>query len=310
MNAVLFVGDINVDVIMGGLASLPVVDREITCESFDVTMGSTAVLAACAYAALGGRSAFLGLAGRDEYGEFMVRGLEARGVDTRLVRRTDRVRTGVTVNLVYGSTRTQVTYPGTIAEFEGRDVDAAALAGARHVHFAGPYQQTKFRPEIARLLDLAAGLGISASLDPQWDATERWEHMDEWLPRLAYLFVNDSEAVSITRASSPEAACLELGRRTRLAVVKTGPAGAMVAVDGALRRVPGYPVTVVDTTGAGDNFDAGFLYATLERGDGPVRACAFANAVAGLSCEVVGGTTARSTCDRVLTFMEEHGERI
>ena len=60
MPGVLFVGDINVDIIMGGLASLPVVDREISYERFEITMGSSAVFAACTYACLGKRTSFLG----------------------------------------------------------------------------------------------------------------------------------------------------------------------------------------------------------------------------------------------------------
>ena len=59
---------------------------------------------------------------------------------------------------------------------------------------------------IAGLLRTAGELGISTSLDPQWDASGRWRHMDEWLPLLTYLFVNHDEALSITGAPSSSAA--------------------------------------------------------------------------------------------------------
>ena len=85
MKKVLFVGDINVDVLMGDLESLPVVDKEITCKSFDVAVGSSAVICAAAYASLGGDASFLGLAGKDDYGEFMVKSMRFASSPTPLI---------------------------------------------------------------------------------------------------------------------------------------------------------------------------------------------------------------------------------
>ncbi|HZT32316.1 MAG TPA: carbohydrate kinase family protein [Bryobacteraceae bacterium] len=309
MSRALFIGDLNVDVMMGGMESLPVVDREVACQSYDVVMGASTVLCACAYASLGGEAAFAGLAGRDDYGDFMLRGLADFGIDTSLVRRTDKVRTGVTVNLIYRSTRTQVTYPGTIAEFSGEGLEEAVLAGFRHIHFGGVYLQHNFRHRIAGLLEAAGRLGISSSLDPQWDASERWEYMDQWLPRLTWLFLNDDEARSLTGARTSEEAVLALAGRTRCPLVKTGERGALVCGHGTVQRVPARRVEVVDTTGAGDSFDAGFLYATLVRGMPAAEAAAFANAVAGRSCTFVGGVNARSSFSDIQRFIETNPVR-
>lgn len=305
MKRVLFIGDINVDIMMGGLACFPVLNREITCESFEVTMGSSSVIAACAHASLGGNASFLGLAGEDDYGAFMLKGMAAFGIDTGPVRRTDRVGTGVTVNMILEDTRTQVTYPDTIAAFEGADLDGAAFEGFDHLFLAGPYQQTKFRPEITRILKLAQEVGISTSLDPQWDASEKWEGMEAWLPLLSFFFVNEDEAISITKAASLEAACRDLAGRTARPVVKAGRAGALVPVEGEVHSVPTWAVAVADTTGAGDSFDAGYLFAILEKGMGPVEAARFGNAVGARSCTFVGGVNARSTYEDIVAFMEE-----
>jgi sugar/nucleoside kinase (ribokinase family) len=305
MPKVLFIGDINVDVMMGGMQSLPMVDREVICQSYEVVMGASTVICACAYASLGGQASMAGLAGNDDYGEFMVKGLQGFGVNTGLVRRTDRVRTGVTVNMIYQSTRTQVTYPGTIAEFDGSELDESIFAGVDHVHFAGVYIQTKLRPEITRLLKLAGNMGVTTSVDPQWDSSEKWEGMEEWLPLLTYLFVNKDEAISIARAASAEEAYLKLAAKTRCPILKTGEEGALVPVDGVLKAIPAVKVQVVDTTGAGDCFDAGFLYATLEKKMGFAQACQFAIGAASRSCTFVGGLSARSTYEDVLKFLAE-----
>lgn len=304
MKRALFVGDINVDVIMGGLASLPVVDKEILCESYQEVMGSSAVIAACAYACLGGQVAFAGLAGKDRFGDFMVEGLKGFGIDTSRVQRTSEVNTGVTVNLIYGTTRTQVTYAGTIEAFDGATLDERTLEGIEHVHFAGPYQQSRLRPHITRLLDIARDRGITTSLDPQWDATERWEYMDQWMQRLTFLLINDAEAMSLTKTGSPQDACKQLAQRTRCAVVKAGPRGAMAMDNGKLVHVPARRVAVQDTTGAGDSFDAGFLYATLVRKMPLREALEFGAAVGSRSCAFVGGTSARSTYQDIVEFMK------
>ncbi len=78
-------------------------------------------------------------------------------------------------------------------------------------------------------------------------------------------------------------------------------------VQGEVSRIPSYPVEVVDTTGAGDTFDAAFLYALHGLGYDERRAAAFGATAAARSCQFVGGVAARSTCDDVLTFAKDHG---
>lgn len=295
---------------MGGLESPPVLDREIRCSSFELALGSSAVISACAYASLGGSARLAGLAGQDDYGEFMLRGLEEFGVDTSLVERTSSVRTGVTVNLVYGSTRTQITYPGAIEQFDGSQLTAAAFDGLQHVHFAGIYQQTKLRSRLTHLLKLAVERGITTSLDPQWDATGRWEGMQEWLPLLSYLFVNEQEACSIAGVTTAEEAAERLARLTSCPLVKAGARGAYAILGGRVTRVPTYKVHVVDTVGAGDCFNAGFLYAVIEDAADLLTIVAFANATAARSCEFAGGTAARSTRADVLAVMRREYEQV
>jgi sugar/nucleoside kinase (ribokinase family) len=303
MTRALFVGEINVDVMMGGMASPPVIDREVPCESYEVVMGGSTIITACAYAALGGPAVYAGLAGEDDYGAFMLKGLAEFGVDTSLVRHTRTVKTGVTVNLIYKNTRSQVTYPGAIEAYDGAGLDAVSLAGLAHVHFGGVYLEHGLRPRIAEILRTAAALGATTSLDPQWDSAERWEFMDQWLPLLTWLFVNSDEAVSITGAASAEEALTQLAGRTRCPLVKVGKDGALAWMNGEVVPVRGREVAVVDTTGAGDSFDAGFLYATLERQQPLLEAVRFANAVAARSCLFTGGTAARSSCRDIEAFL-------
>jgi sugar/nucleoside kinase (ribokinase family) len=127
--------------------------------------------------------------------------------------------------------------------------------------------------------------------------------MNEWMPLLTWLFVNQDEAMSISKAPSPEEACRRLAERTNCPLVKTGAEGALVWTGAAVRAVPSWPVEVVDTTGAGDSFDAGFLYATLEKKMPLAETARFATAAAARSCMFVGGVNARSSHEDVLRFI-------
>ncbi len=299
-----FVGDINVDLLMAGLRSLPVVDREVLCDSFDIVLGSSAVITACAYSWLGGKARFFGLAGSDYFGRFMLEGMAESGLDTSAVRLTDRAKTGVTVSLAHGGTRTQVTYPGAIPLLRAADIDREALLRCRHVHFTGVFLQDGLRGDLTGLLRLAREHGLTTSLDSQWDPAEKWKRLEEWLPLLDTFFCNRDEARAITGQEDPREACRRLRRLTPRPLVKLGAEGALyIAAD--VVHVPTRAVEVVDPTGAGDSFDAGFLFATLEKGMDLPQAVRFANAVGSRCCLFPGGVGARSTFPQILDFMKD-----
>ena len=262
---ILFVGDVNVDLIFSALSAFPKPDKEVTCEDFKVAMGSSAVIAACKYSSLGGAAAVAGLAGADDYGNFMIGGMKTHGVDVSLVKMSSAVRTGVTVNLIQEGIRTQVTFPGAIEKFDGAWLSDECIKSFSVLHFSGPYLQRSFRPNLSAILKRCSSMGMRTSLDAQWDPTEKWHHLHEWLPHLTYFFCNAAEASSITDVSDVDAACSALANNTRMPIVKSGRRGATFFENGCAEAVPGFPISPVDTTGAGDCFDAGFLYAVLER---------------------------------------------
>jgi ribokinase len=301
---VVFLGDLNVDMIMDGLQGVPTPDHEIGCSSFDIVMGASCCIAAAAYARLGGAASVCGLSGTDDLGAFMRARLAEAGVKTGLVSRDPARKTGVTVNLVQENGRSQVTFPGAMGAFSTAHIPAGLFRRARHLHIAGVYQALSLIPDIASVLARAADAGATTSLDCQWDPTERWENLDAWLPRVDWLFVNEQEARSMTGEAEPQRALRALAARTRRPVLKAGSAGAWVMDGNGELHVPGQAVTVVDTIGAGDTFDAGFLFAVIEKDMETGPAARFANAAAARSCTFRGGTAAASTFQDVIRFME------
>ena len=296
MRRVLFAGDGNIDLQLTGLSSPVQVDREVIADGFEAAIGGSTTICAGAYACLGGSATFCGLLGDDGNGRLMERMLADVGVDLSLLRFTKDVPTGVTVNLVYESTRSQVTYPGTLAVVDETERIVAALPRFTHLHMAGLWPLERFVPRVAEVLTAARAAGVTTSLTTQWDATERWEHLDEWLPLLTYLFVNAEEAFSITGKKTVEEAWSELHRRTAHPFVTLGPDG--VFTEGT--RIPGFATSVRDTTGAGDTFAAAVIFALGEKGMTPLAAARYACAAAALSCTYTGGVS-RALSDAAVT---------
>ncbi len=287
---VLFLGEINVDLIFNGLLRHPEIDKEVACRDFTITIGSSTAICAAAFSALGGGAAFYGLAGKDYFGDFMVRQLISCGVDTSEVEISEKVKTGVTANLNKGHTRSQVTYPGSMALFSAEKADKAFLGRFSHVHCSGIYLQESLLPRLPDIYCRARDGGLTTSLDTQWDGSEKWLFLDKILPCLDYLFVNYDEALSIAGTPDIEKALSILTKYDTAAVIKRGEMGAYFrGQSGDTVLLPTEPLDPVDTTGAGDNFDAGFLYARLIGNYDLEKAIGFAHKAAAAGCRSTGG---------------------
>jgi sugar/nucleoside kinase (ribokinase family) len=170
------------------------------------------------------------------------------------------------------------------------DLDLSYLASGRHFHLSSLFLLKALQPDLPRICRLLKAEGLSISLDTNDDPENRWEGaLDELLGIVDVFLPNENEACRITGKSDAESAITALAKRVPLVAVKCGNRGAMV--QSAERRwiVPAEAVVPVDTIGAGDSFDAGFLSAYL-RGEAPDTCAAFGNRIAALSTQRQGGT--------------------
>jgi ribokinase len=134
---ILFAGDGNLDLVLSGLERLPQEDKEVFCEEYTTAVGGSCTIAASAYARLGGACDYCGLLGDDANGRIMTDFLVDAGVGIALLRRSADVKTGVTVNLVRGRTRTQVTYPGSLSVVDETETIIRELGNYAHIHLSG-----------------------------------------------------------------------------------------------------------------------------------------------------------------------------
>jgi sugar/nucleoside kinase (ribokinase family) len=300
---VIAVGELNPDLILDGLPGPPVLGREILASRYTFTLGSSTALCAANLAALGLKVGIVGKVGDDPLGDFVIRELGERRIDTGRVIRDATVRTGVTVSLAYPEDRAMVTYPGAMAHLLAEEVDPDYLASARHLHLSALFLQRAIQPGCAGLFRAAKERGLTTSLDPGWDPEEKWDAgIAALYPWLDVLFVNQAEVSAMTGEAWWREAASALASRVAILVVKRGPAGAIAFRQGATWEHPGFAVEAVDPTGAGDAFDAGFLFGWLAGWPTP-ESLLWGNACGALTVGLPGGSGAFASRAEVEAFI-------
>ncbi len=298
---VLVVGELNVDIILNDIDGFPEVGKEKLARRMVTTLGSSSAIFASNLSKLGASVAFVGKVGGDAHGDLILRSLQTQGVHTDGVLRDESVDTGATLVLNYGEDRAMITYPGAMEQLTIADITDDALAQARHLHFSSYFLQPGLRPAVGELFRRAKALGLTTSLDPQWDPEERWElDVAEILPHVDVFLPNEKELLFLTRASTMDEALATLREVAHCVVVKHGNQGSYVWQDQQLRHQPPFlNEEVVDAIGAGDSFNAGFIREFV-RGGSPEACQTFGNLIGALSTTQSGGTAAFQDAQRMI----------
>ncbi len=291
---VLAVGELNPDLILSGIhADGPAPGTEQLFDDEILALGSSTAIACVLMQRLGLSTAFCGLIGDDTYGRFCLDTLDAEGVNRTAVQVTPDGATGITVSVSYPTDRLLLTRPGTMTQFNAAHVDTALLARSRHLHVGSYFLQTGLRPGLAGLFAAARAAGCSTSLDFGWDPSGQWDRtgLTDVLALTDVVLPNRDELRAVTGQADIDAglaALHDLGARE--IALKLGKDGGLMSLAGTppIRRA-GHVVDVVDTTGAGDAFNAGYLAARLEGWLAEDR-LRLANACGALTAAARGGT--------------------
>jgi len=168
--------------------------------------------------------------------------------------------------------------------------------------------QRGLRPWLPALYRAAKEAGLTTSLDSGWDPEGRWEcDFFDVLSYVDFFLPNEVEALHFTGASTVGEAAAELSRYAGTVVVKLAQEGTMAQSSEQVWQAPAFEVKVVDTTGAGDAFNAGFLYARIVEGRSMSDALRFANACGAIAVTTVGGATSTASAAEVDAFIKERG---
>lgn len=260
--------------------------------------GGSAGNTVLALANLGMRPALIGKAGSDDNGDFFIKSLSDKGVDMRIV--SSHLPTGTACALISpDGERTFGNFMGAAATLQAEEVPADMLSGYDSLYVEGYLVQNKSL--VRSVVELAKKAGMQVCLDlasynvVQDNRDFFYELLRDYVD---VVFANADEARALT-GKEPEEALKVISELCDITVVKTGAAGSLVAMDGRIFAVPAERVhEVVDTTGAGDYYAAGFLYG-ISHNFGPERSAKIGSVLAGYVIQSIGATLSEKVWEEI-----------
>ncbi|MDY7026831.1 MAG: ribokinase [Spirochaetota bacterium] len=292
------VGSINMD-LSATVERFPVPGETVLGKSFFTSPGGKGGNQACALGRLGADVHMVGKIGDDQFGSEYLKHFEHEGIHLEYIETISSVSTGIAVIEVASNGENRIVIiPGANAELDTEQVDR--VAGEFDTDSIVLLQLEIPIPTVLDALKEAKARGALTILDPA-PAVKLPEELFRYVD---YLTPNTTEIEVISEMNTKEekqlqaAASKLLDRGVGTLIVKQGPRGADIFKGGSAEHIPGFTVRAVDTTAAGDSFNAGFAYG-LGRGYEVPEAVRFAHAVAALSTEKMGAQTAMPTIEDV-----------
>ena len=285
-------GELNLDLLFYGLPREMEAERELLASDFFLTLGSSSAILAHNLSVLGTSVGFITRVAGDGLGQLALDFLRRAHVDLSKVAEAPGTASGLTVLLIHSHDRHIVTFPGTIVALSRHDLDVDYLTDARHFHLSSLYLQRGLIPDLPGLFRQLKQAGLGISLDTNDDPDDQWHGvLDRLLPYVDVLLPNERELYKLSGMADFDTAVRHMSSRVPLLVVKRGAQGALACRGGEQVTTAALPVEVVDSVGAGDSFNAGFLHAYL-RGEDLANCLLWGNAAGALSTQGKGGIEA------------------
>jgi sugar/nucleoside kinase (ribokinase family) len=303
---VIVVGELNVDIIFNQIDSFPQIGKEKLAETVTLTLGSSAAIFASNLSSLGAKVVFIGKVGNDLFGHYCKEQLETKGVDTSLVQVDNKLKTGATAVLNFGEDRANVTCQGAMKYLTVDDIPVEILSGAKHLHFSSYFLQPGFKNNLHILFDKARKLGLTSSLDIQWDPLEKWDFdYKKILPLVDIFLPNESELLNLMGRKDIESAVDLINNYANIVVVKRGNKGSLLVHGENITHCKSFlNGNVEDAIGAGDSFNAGFIFSYLQNKS--LSYCQeFANLAGAISTTKHGGTSAFTNYQETMKIAKE-----
>jgi sugar/nucleoside kinase (ribokinase family) len=307
MASVAVIGELNLDLIVLGAGRFPQPGEELIVDEMVLTLGSSSAIIACQLAKLEDDVLFVSKTGEDNLGRIALDFLREKGVPTDAIMVDRSLPSGLTISVALAGDRAMMTGMGCIEELRYDDIAFELLRGRKHLHISSFYLQRGIQPDVWRIFERAHEMGLTTSFDTGWpssgqvngDLEKAWPHVDVFLP-------NEAEVVALSGRPDVDSAVSWFAERVPTVVVKLGADGAMARRGDQVVRRPGFAIEVVETTGAGDSFNGGFIHGWLEGMD--LGDCLdLGNACGALSTRAAGGTTSHATLGEAVEFVRTAG---
>lgn len=301
-------GDVNIDLVIPGVEKFPEPGQEDEVPVMETFVGGGAALFTLGVGKLGLHPVFQGEVGDDCYGELIRKQFRESHVDDTLLATSTEQKTGISISFTNEKDRSFLTYRGTNEKISISQVNVEMVKEASHIHVTGYAGSINHEEYLNLLKRIKEETEATVSFDVGWDSTGEWKpEIRELFPYIDILFMNETEAEHYGRTDNALKAAEEFAKTAGMAVIKRGKSGSIAVRDQKLYQAPSYTVTAVDTTGAGDSFNAGFVYGFL-RGKTMEECLQCGNACGALSVTALGGNTGFPTEERLQEFLLERKE--
>lgn len=309
MAEIICMGNLVANVIARTVDRLPQRDELVLVDETKLLCGGNHASVATVLGRFGIDVGVIGRIGADGFGQFLTTFLESCGVDNSGVIVDDSTDTSVTIAPTRKDGEKGFLHSmGANANLCETDIDwnSPLFQAARFFHLGSLFVLPSLDGQpAARVLEMARSRGLITSVDLVWDATGQWmKLLEPCLPFIDYLFPNYAEAQALTsRTELQDIADLLLDRGVRVVAIKMGANGCYLKTTDHELHLPTFNVQALDTTAAGDAFEAGFLTGLI-RGWDLERTTHFANGVGAYSVTQVGEILGTATTDEILDFMK------
>jgi sugar/nucleoside kinase (ribokinase family) len=293
---ILLFGDYFCDVIITGLSEVPRLGADIFGESMEITPGGAYILAVALHR-LDVNVCWAARLGNDLFSRFLLEESRREGLDTSLFQILDHPLRSISVSFSFSHDRGFISYADPAPEQDYRSLIAAQRPKwVYNLPFDG-------HPLSRALVDFAHQNGARVYTDCQYTTITLDEPgIKEMLGEIDIFAPNQSEAAQLTGLSDPQQAAAKLAEFCPIVIVKAGAHGAFARAGSQSWHSPSIDVPVIDTTGAGDSFNSGFMAAFL-RGE-PMDVCLrYGNICGGLSVTKRGGASAAPTLDELKSYL-------
>lgn len=309
MPDVVSIGLLVADIIAGPITAYPETGKLALVENMELHTGGCAVNTGIALAKLSVATSVIGKVGQDAFGHFIMDRLRSHGVATDGIKQVPRAKTSATMVMVnQAKERSFIHYAGANTELQPYDLDFAFIQSHKLLHMGGALLMPKLDGEpAAALLKRARAAGMKTSVDTVWDPTGRWlDVLAPCLPHIDYFLPSLAEARCLSGRQSPEdVADFFLGRGVGVVGLKMGGEGSYIKDTNVAFHLPALSVSVLDTTGAGDGYVAGFLLGAL-RGWDLERIGRFATAVGACCVSAIGATAGLRDYEQIERMLDHY----
>ena len=308
--------DKNIDVLCVGIAvadvfgkaidEFPQLGRLLTFDHLEHHIGGCAVNTSVDLAKLGAKVAISACVGDDSAGDFIKKKLASEGLDICGIVTNQEVASSYTFIMIDSrGNRRYLHHIGANAKLTDKDISDEMLSRVRLLHIGGSFLMPGMDGEpTTRLIDRAKSLGVITAIDTAYNKNVDAEKLIAPSLALVDIFLPSIEEAQLISGKQSSDDILAYFDKYDIPIlgIKLGSKGCIIKHGGQTYKLPCFKVNVIDTSGAGDSFIAGFLYGYLQGWD--IRKSAnFANAVAAHCVQAIGCSSGIPKADKIFEFL-------